>query len=133
MLPVAPKTDSAFLHTTTSSNISSNYTVIDNPLLNGNPTAKILVQQRFISSYNNINVGVWYNGSNWTIFNEDFSTMAEGKDFNVWLLDDNKSFVHTVDSASTSLKPVYSYIDNPLTNNNPDANILVTSFLVELF
>ena len=128
---VAPKTDSAFLHTTTASNIISNYTVIDNPLLNGNPSAKILVQQRYISSWNNVNVGVWYSSgtSKWTIFNEDLSTMLEGKDFNVWLLNDNKSFVHTVDIASTSLTPVYSYIDNPLTNNNPDANILVTSIL----
>ena len=128
---IAAKTDSAFLHTTTSTNISANYTTIDNPLLNGNPTAKILVQQRFISSWNNVNVGVWYNSgtSKWTIFNEDLSTMLEGKDFNVWLLNDNKSFLHTVDIASTSLNPVYSYIDNPLTNNNPDANILVTSIL----
>jgi hypothetical protein len=127
---IAPKTDSAFLHTTTASNISGgNYTIIDNPLINGNPDAKILVQQRYISSWNNVNVGVWYDGSKWTIFNEDFSPMLEGKDFNVWLLNDNKSFVHTVDAASTSLNPVYSYIDNPLTNNNPDANILVTSIL----
>ena len=102
---IAPKTDSAFLHTTTASNIISNYTEIDNPLLNGNPTAKILVQQRYINSWNNVNVGVWYKTSvgKWTIFNEDVSTMLEGKDFNVWLLDDNKSFVHTVDDSNISL------------------------------
>ncbi len=126
---VAPKTDSAFLHTTTALNISSNYTTIDNPLLNGNPNAKILVQQRYINSYNNINVGVWYNGSKWTIFNQDFSAMAEGKDFNVWLLNDNKSFAHTVDSTNILYVNTYSFIDNPLTNNNPDANILITPLL----
>ncbi len=125
---VAPKTDSAFLHTTTASNISgSNYTIIDNPLINGNPNAKILVQQRYISSYSNVNVGVWYNGSKWTIFTEDKSAMPEGKGFNVWLSNDNKSFAHTVDSSN--LSGSYSYLDNPLTNNNPDANILVTSLL----
>ena len=79
---------------------------------------------------NNINVGVWYRWkSNWTIFNEDASTMPEGKDFNVWLLNDNKSFVHEVDSSNNASNPVYSYLDNPLTNNNPDANILVTPIL----
>jgi hypothetical protein len=129
---IAPKTDSAFLHTTTASNITgSNYTIIDNPLINGNPNAKILVQQRYISSYNNVNVGVWYNGSKWTIFTEDISAMPEGKDFNVWLLNDNKSFIHTVDNLN--LSGSNSYLDNPLTNNNPDANILVTSLLGSYF
>jgi hypothetical protein len=130
-IAIAPNTDSAFLHSTTASNIVANYTTIDNPLLNGNPNARILVQQRYISSYNNVNVGLWYNGSSskWTIFNEDFSTMAEGMDFNVWLLDDNKSFIHNVDSASLNLGDSYSIFDSPLTNNNPDANILVTQLL----
>lgn len=126
---VAPKSDSAFLHTTSASNILSNYTTLDNPLLNGNPNAKILVQSQYVSSYNNVNVGLWYNGSKWTIFNEDVSAMAEGKDFNVWLLDNDKSFVHNVDSASLSLQNSYTIFDNPLTNNNPDANILVTQLL----
>jgi hypothetical protein len=125
---IAPKTDSAFLHTTTATNISSNYTTIDNPLLNGNSNAKILVQQRFVTSYNNVNVGVWYNGSKWTIFNEDGSSMTEGKDFNVWLLNNAKSFVHTVDSSNIYLSS-NSLLDNPQTNNNPDAIVLVTALL----
>lgn len=130
-IAIAPKTDSAFLHNTTTSNISANYTTIDNPLLNGNPNAKILVQQQFVGSRNNVNVGLWYSGgsSKWTIFNEDHSTMAEGKDFNVWLLNNDKSFVHNVDSASLSVSGSYSIFDSPLTNNNPEANILVTQLL----
>jgi hypothetical protein len=126
---IAPKTDSVFLHATTPSNITSNYTIIDNPLLNGNANAKILLQPRYITSYNNKTVGLWYNGSKWTIFNEDGSQMDTLKDFNVWLLNDNMSFTHTVDSASMSYSAVYSIIDNPLTNNNPDANILITPIL----
>jgi hypothetical protein len=55
--------------------------------------------------------------------------MAEGKDFNVWLINIDKSFVHNVDSASMNLSSSYSIFDNPLTNNNPDANILVTQLL----
>ncbi len=127
---IAPKTDSAFLHTTTASNIISNYTTIDNPLLNGNPNAKILVQQRYVTTYNNKNVGLWYKASsgNWTIFNEDVSAMEVGKDFNVWLLNDNKSFVHIVDSSNI-YSSSNSLLDNPQTNNNPDANILITALL----
>ena len=126
---VAPKTDSAFLHSTTASNISGgNYTTIDNPLLNGNPNAKLLVQHVYRGPRQNTNLGVWYDGSKWTIFTEDNSAMPAGKDFNVWLLNANKSFVHNVDSASLVL-PAESLIDNPLTNNNPDANLLIAPLL----
>jgi hypothetical protein len=128
---IAPKTDSAFLHSTTASNISGgNYTTIDNPLLNGNPNAKLLVQHVFRGPRQNTNLGVWYNSSSskWTIFTQDNSVMPAGKDFNVWLLNDNKSFVHTVDSSNIYLSS-NSLIDNPQTNNNPDANILVTALL----
>lgn len=129
---IAPKTDSAFLHTTTAANISGgNYTTIDNPLLNSNPNAKLLVQHRFITSRDTSNLGVWYNASSskWTIFTEDQAVMPANKHFNVWLLNDNKSFIHTVDSASISLQDNYSVLDNPLTNGNPDANILITPLL----
>lgn len=127
---VAPKTDSAFVHRTTATNISGgNYTTIDNPMLNGNTNAKLLVQHVYRGPRQNTNLGVWYNGSKWTIFTEDNSTMPAGKDFNVWLLNDNKSFVHNVDSASLVVQNNYSIIDNPLTNNNPDANILITPLL----
>ena len=129
---VAPKTDSAFLHTTTASNISGgNYTTIENPLLNGNPNAKLLVQHVFRGPRQNTNLGVWYSASSlkWTIFTEDNSVMPEGKDFNVWLLNDDKSFLHNVDSASMSITGSYSILDNELTNNKPDANILITPVL----
>lgn len=129
---VAPKSDSAFLHTTTSSNISGgNYTTIDNPLLNNNPSARILVQHRFISSRDSSNLGLWYNSGSekWTIFHQDHVTMPANKHYNVWLLDNNKSFVHNVDSSSIQISSNYSELDNPLCNNNPDANILITALL----
>ena len=131
----APKTDSAFLHTTTASNISGgNYTTIDNPLTNNNPDAKLLVQHVYKTSRQNTNLGVWYSSSSskWTIFTEDNSVMTAGKDFNVWLLDDNKSFVHQIDTTGVT-NAFYSYIDNPFTNNNPDAKILVTAVLGNYF
>ena len=131
-IAIAPKTDSAFLHTTTASNISGgNYTTIDNSLLNNNPTARILVQHQFKSSRDTSYVGLWYNSgtAKWTIFHEDHAVMPANKHYNVWLLDNNKSFVHNVDSASLAYSTVFSAIDNPLTNNNPDANILITPLL----
>lgn len=129
---IAPKTDSAFLHTTTASNISGgNYTTIDNPLLNNNPSARILIQHQFQSSRDTSYLGLWYNSgtAKWTIFHEDHAVMPANKHYNVWLLDNNKSFVHNVDSSNIQLSLSYSVLDNPLTNNDPDANILITPLL----
>ena len=128
---VAPKSDNAFLHTTTASNISSNYTIIDNPLLNNNPDARILIQPRYVTGRIDKNVGLWYSSSQnkWTIFNEDVSAMATSKDFCIWLLDTAKSFIHSIDTSVVINSTSYSYIDNPMTNNNPDAKILVTALL----
>ena len=55
--------------------------------------------------------------------------MEEGKDFNVWFVNDSKSFIHTVDTSNNIGDSSYSYLDNSMTNNNPDANILVTAIL----
>jgi hypothetical protein len=124
---VAPHSDSAFLHTTEASNISANYTKIDHPLLNNNPDARIIVQPIYISSYYDKNIGVWYDGSKWTIYNHDFTAMLANKHFNVWYVNSNKSFIHQ--SSATNINGADSYLDDPLTNNNPDANILITEKL----
>ena len=51
----------AFIHTATAANTASNYTMIDNPLTNGKPNAKILVTPK--DTANSRPVGVWYDGT----------------------------------------------------------------------
>ena len=96
----------AFKHTANSGNISNHYTIIDHPLTNNNPDAKLIVTQNFGSLggvYNNNHIGVWYNGSKWSVFNQDFSTMPVGAMFNV-LVDHPSTFTLTASNPFGNLQ-----------------------------
>ena len=74
-----------FVHTATVTNTVKNWTAIDHPMANGNPAAHIIVTQNWSVNgvYNDKAVGVWYNGTQWAIFNQDESAMPERAAFNV--------------------------------------------------
>jgi hypothetical protein len=57
--------------------------VVDDPLLNGHPEARLVVTHR-LTAVPNATLGVWYYASlsRWVIFNEDKSPMANGESFN---------------------------------------------------
>ncbi len=101
----------SFIHTSTLANISSNWTVIDHPLLNDNPTAGFVVQHNWGASGDPSNIihdkviGVWYTGTNWAIYNEDVSTMAENLEFNVYLADPSLAVGDTEQEITLSLFP----------------------------
>ena len=69
-------------------------TYLDDPLLNGNPDAKIFVVHDYTNApsttgYINREIGVWYDGANWTIYNDDPSdTLFNGATFNVLVIKD---------------------------------------------
>jgi hypothetical protein len=85
----------AFVHTATSANTKKNWTAIENPE-EPNPlvydsNALIFVMPRSSPGedavYNNEPIGVWHNGEQWTIFNQNEGiNMPEGAQFNVLIL-----------------------------------------------
>jgi len=84
-----------FKHVATSDNY---ITVIDHPLLNGNPNARILVLHDYTNSpgqmgYINSEIGVWYDGNNWTIYTEDTSPLFIGATFNVLVMNESSIFI----------------------------------------
>lgn len=84
----ARSSQSAFRHEATLSNIINNWTVIDSPLLNGNPDALVFVTGVAFSALGPPHeLGVWYDGSRWAIFYEDEVTMVPGATFNVVVVD----------------------------------------------
>jgi len=121
---------SAFIHRTTSDNTANNWTEIDNSFTNGNPNALLLVTQNWKhrSDYNNHPVGVRYNRTTrkWTIFNQDKAAMPVGAQFNVLISPATPPtvFVHRATVANTANNE--TEIDNLLTNQNPNAILLVT-------
>lgn len=119
-----------FVHTASVANIDFNVTYLDHPKLNGNPDAMFIVTQNWnppgsLGVYNDHNFGVWYDGSVWSVYNEDIANMPEGSFFNVIIPgDDVEVFQHVAGAANISGH--VTVIDNPLLNNNPDAVFHVT-------
>jgi hypothetical protein len=72
------------------------------------------------------NIGVWYakEGQRWTIFNQDLASMAQGTTFDVHVLSDEAAFVHQATAENTVEDE--TYLNDPLTNANPDASLSVT-------
>ena len=59
------------------------------------------------------------------IFNQDYAVMPEGASFNIWIPSvDTAVFVHF--ARAVTITDNFTYIDHPLTNNNPDAIVFVT-------
>lgn len=111
-----PMTELLYTHVTTSATIVNNYTLIDHPQLNNNPNATFL----FCHFYGlngedtevniNKNLGVWYNGSRWSIYTEDQSPMPVGLVFDILIADNEMS---TNDPVSEMKFTVYP---NPVVN-----------------
>jgi hypothetical protein len=106
------------------------YTVTPN-----NPNAVVFVTQNLSISlgdcyaycYDSHPLGVWYTGTNWAVFNEDGAPMPEGVAFNIYAVPgswDDGVFVHQATTANSQYN--YTEIDNPTTNNNPNAILIVT-------
>lgn len=79
-----------FIHIATADNITQNYTNIDNPATNSNPSARLLVTMNLSPNgvpavVDDHPIGVWYNDSlqKWSIFNQDMAQMPVGAAFNV--------------------------------------------------
>jgi hypothetical protein len=121
---------SVFVHNATAANILSHSTIIDYPLTNGHPNAIILVTLNWNPGgvggiYNNSPIGVFYDGIQWRIFNQDSAAMPVNAAFNVFVPTAGESvFVHTATVGNTSFG--FTTIDNVLANGNPNALIVVT-------
>ena len=129
VLVLVPGSD-IFVHTATTGNSTGDYTTIDNALTNGHPNAVVFTTPNWNpggigGTYNNHNIGVWYDGSQWAVFNQDIVAMPVNADFNVLIPNpDTSVFVHKATAGNSAGD--FTIIDYPLTNGNPDAKIIVT-------
>ncbi|WNJ19651.1 hypothetical protein [Pontibacter sp. G13] len=116
----------AFQHTTTSTNTSGHITTLDHSTTNGKAGMIVIVEQVY-GKYNDHAIGVWYNSGKWKIFNQDRQPIPAGTKFNILVVDPAKSkraFVHTTGSAN--IKNNYTILNHSLTNVKPSATVLVT-------
>ena len=124
-----------FVHTATSANSAGDYTMLDNLAIDGNPNAVLIVTPNWNPSgfggiYDNHPIGVFYSGSNWYIFNQDFIAIPNGAAFNVYAVRGSEdlgyegAFVDTATSANSTGD--YTIINTPSLNNQPTMRMLVT-------
>jgi hypothetical protein len=121
----------SFTHRATEDNSRGDYTYIGDPSINGHPSAIVIVSptsdQRDIgsASYEH-NIGVWYasGAHRWAIFNQDRAAVPAGATFEVEVPQASAKFVHRADLLNTAGN--YTYLDNELTNGEPDAVLSVT-------
>jgi len=118
----------SFIHRATDENSRGDYTYISDPSINENPDAIVLISlERNISSTSyNHNIGVWYEAGarKWAIFNQDRAVVPEGATFRVEVPRASAKFVHYAGLTNTAGN--YTYLDDQLTNGEPDAVLSVT-------
>jgi hypothetical protein len=112
---------------TAENDIGVDFAIIDDPTLNGNPNATIEVTQNYNpdeqgGTYNDHNIGVFYSGTHWAIFNQDHTRIPVGAAFNVAIVN---AFVVT--ASADSVVGGRLVIDNNTTNNQPSALLQVTA------
>jgi hypothetical protein len=131
----SPSASSIFLDTVTTGQY---ITYLDDPTLNGNPSAQLMVTQDFdINGYmgapsiaNPHQIGIWYDATagKWTIYNEDRAPIPVGAEFNVMVVNQTGLFPNAFTQGATSSNTSgdSTCINNPLTNQNPSASLFVT-------
>ena len=81
----------AFVHVATAANSGANWTLVDNPLCNGDPNAILIVTPRLISPNNVFDthpIGVWFDTARgkWQIFHQDATAVPVNDAFNVLVI-----------------------------------------------
>jgi hypothetical protein len=123
----------SIVHTALPGNIAAHQTEISSA--GGDPAAVLFVTQ-FAGApdspgytVNPHNVGVYFTGAAWRIFNQDFAPMPEGARFFVAVdppSGDAYTHVTTAPSVGGSLSQ-WTYLDHAMLNDNPEAVFHVTA------
>jgi len=126
--------DAMFVHTATAGNISADASYISHPDLDGNPSAQILVSHTWNPPgsggvYNDNNTGVFYSSTQnqWGVYNESGASMVVGSSYNVYI-GSGDVVLHIADLANQATNPVYSVINHPDLNGDPNARIVLTTY-----
>lgn len=130
-LALASEARADFVHIATRDNTQGNFTYVDNPFANGNPSYLFIVTPTWDPSlgagiYNDHPIGVWYDGprGRWAIFNQDLAAMPVGAAFFVNGGRPSENFV-VLRCVAANIRSNSCYIDNPYANS--DALVFATS------
>lgn len=119
----------SFVHTVSPENLNEHTTIIDHPLLNGQPdVVAFLTPLGQAETSETIHpLGLFYHNGlqRWGIFNQNAASMIEGMAFNVVIFWENED-VFTHITTGNNISGNASRIDHNSTNRNPNALIIST-------
>jgi len=123
--------EASFVHKAADANSHGDYTYISDPSIDGDPNAVVMVtlmsstKSGEADAYNH-HIGVWYEpgARRWAIFNQDRAAVPSGATFRVEVPQASQTVVHHADLSNTAGN--YTYLDNKLTNGEPNATLSVT-------
>jgi hypothetical protein len=108
-----------FVHITSSANTSAHITDL-NTGLTGTADGKKFIFCHHYGKYNTSSQGLWYDGTQYTIFNQNLSTIPAGDGYAVLLPQTGGTlYQHTVTAANSSGNT--TELDNAALNGNPNA------------
>jgi hypothetical protein len=121
----------SFIHRATDENSRGDYTYISDPSIDADQNALVLVsptsdQENLGTASYKHNIGVWYEAGarKWAIFNQDRAAVPAGATFKVVVPRASAKFVHHSGLVNTAGN--YTYLDDQLTNGEPDVVLSVT-------
>lgn len=119
------------VHRATDGNSRGDYTYLSAPSIDGDPDAVVLAEPSVGRGGDGgpayaHNIGVWYEPGEkkWAIFNQDRAPVPTGAAFEVSVPEGSGGFVHRAALLNTVGNA--TYLDNPLVNGEPDAEVSVT-------
>ncbi len=112
-----------FKHTVTTSNTKKHISSINHKSTNGGKNKILIVTHDYgkTGPYVTKATGVWYNGSKWTIFNQDRTPLKVKTRFNVLVIDKSSNAFVVKSGNGRTIK-----INHRLLNNKPNAVFLIT-------
>ncbi|SMC75355.1 T9SS type A sorting domain-containing protein [Moheibacter sediminis] len=111
-----------FKHIATAPTIAwANVSILDHPLLNGSPDAKVFISHYRDGESNNHRSGVFYFDGRWYIYQEDWEPIKVNSAYMVYIADADDAFRHDV-----ALPMISSMLDHSIINGSSDKNPVYT-------
>jgi hypothetical protein len=126
-IPAARVPSSALIQTATAANTTGDATHINSAPTDGTPNAVLFVTQDITTGFaDNHPYGVYYDGSEWAIFNEDLAPMPVGAQFFVLAFSREGPTDYELTANPAIISGDTAFINNIKTDEKPNAQIQVT-------
>jgi hypothetical protein len=123
-----PPSPTYFVWTASPGNSQSDFTIIENPNTDNNPSAVLIVTPRWPPNnvYDDHAIGVWYYSGHWTIFHQDGTAIPSGASYNVNVYSLGSGSVFQWTASASTITGNYTRLTGVIIPDGSSARLLVT-------